>query len=207
MNKIKSFFMGIILLAITLAAVFIVVLTYRANEQVNIETYIFQMGNKPNTRIGNLQDINDMKPEGLRNKLIQKYVSEYFKVIPGTTISNDQRTTIMKMSNSSVYQRWLNFEAKSIEAMAKDKMFRNVWVDPTQIQQIKDSGWFMVPYFTRTWPESNNMAARVVDEAGIINLKIRFKPGIIPNINVRTYLEKGENPAGLFMFQVTDVRM
>lgn len=196
--------MGICLLAIILATVFIVVLTYRANEQTVIETYIFQTGNRPNTRVGPLQNLNDLKSDGLRNKLIQKYVAEYFKVIPGT-VTKEQTQIIKDLSVSKVYTDWLNTEAKNIDVMAKDKMFRNVWVDISKIQPIKDSGWVAVPYFTRTWTQSNKMNADVIDDIGIINLKVRFLQGINPNINVRKYLETGGDPAGLFMFEVTDV--
>ncbi len=206
MNKIKSFLVGIFLLAITLAAVFVVVLTYRANEQSVVKTYIFQTGNRPNMRVGPLQNLNDLKPDGLRNKLIQKYVAEYFKVIPGT-VTKEQTQIIKDLSSNDVYQNWLNTEAKNIDAMAKDKMFRNVWVDISRIQPINDSWWVAVPYFTRTWTQSNKMNAEVIDDAGIINLRVRFLPGIRPKINVRKYLEKGGDPAGLFMFEVTDIAM
>lgn len=206
MHKITSFFLGIILLAVTLSAVFVVVLTYQANEQTSIKTYIFQTGNRPDTRVGPLQNINDMKPEGLRNKLIQKYVAEYFKVIPGT-VRPEQRNTVAQMSTGKVYNQWSDNEAKNIEALAKEKMFRNVWVNTANIQPIKNSDWFAVPYLTRTWTQSNNMNADIINEPGIINLKIRFEPGIRPNINVRKYLEKGGDPAGLFKFEVTEVAM
>lgn len=206
MNKLKSFFIGILLLAITMSTVFIAVLTYRANEQTSVETYIFQMGARPNKRVGPLQSLADLKTDGLRNKMIQKYVSEYFKVIPGD-VTVEQKTIMANLSNSRVYSNWLNGEAKNIETMAQDKMFRNVWVDVSQIQSIKDSGWWAVPYFTRTWTESNKMNADIIYNAGIINLKIRFLPGIRPEENVRKYLENGGDPAGLFMFEVIDVAM
>ena len=45
MNRLRSFFIGILLLAIVVAGVFFVVLTYRADEQTHIESYIFQMDN------------------------------------------------------------------------------------------------------------------------------------------------------------------
>ena len=205
METIKRFLIGIILLAAILVSLVVVVLTYNANEQSSVRSYIFQMDNRASMRIGPLQNLKTMQPEELRNKLIQKYVAEYFKVIPGT-IRPEQNQTIRDLSTKNVYKKWQDGEAKSIDVMSKDKMFRNVWVDKDAVQQIRNTQWFAVPYTTRTWTESNKMNAQVIDEAGIINLKIEFDVGLRPKINVRKTLEKGDNPAGLFKFRVIDVK-
>ena len=208
MNKIKSFFIGTLLLASTFTTVFIAVLTYRAHEQSHIKTYIFQTAQRPNGRVGPLQSLDDLKIDGLRNKLIQKYVSEYFKVIPGND-NPEQKRIVADLSKKRVYDQWLNGEAKNIEQMSKNKMFRNVWVDTSQIQQIQNSSsdWFAVPYFTQTWTESNNMSADVVRQAGVINLRITFFLNFRPETNVKKHLEQGGDPAGLFMFRVDEIAM
>ena len=206
MNKLKSFFVGILLLEITFATVFFAVLVYRANNQTTVRTYIFQMNNSPTQRVGPLQDATTMKPEWLRNKLIQKYVAEYFKVIP-VDKNTSQNATIRKMSTPDVYSEWLNGEAKTIKDMAENKMFRNVWVDPTNIKPTGEPNWFEVPYATRTWYESNNMTSTVMDNFGTVLLYVRFGPEVFrQNINIKKSLEKGDNPAMLFKFRVDAVR-
>ena len=207
MNKIKSFFMGIVLLTLVLASVFVAVLVYRANDQTTVKTYIFQMGNPPDKRAGPLERLVDINPDDMRNSLIQKYVAEYFKVIPGNTISAKQKKIIAKLSTDAVYSNWLAKEVPEIENMAKNKMFRNVWVDTSNIQPSKAPGWFTVPYFARTWTESNNMDADIILTSGEIGIKVFFTPGINPELDVRKYLENGGDPSGLFIFRVLEVKM
>ena len=206
MNRLKSFFIGILLLAITFAVVFFAVLVYRANSQTHVRTYIFQMGDSPTERVGPLQDVTTMKPEWLRNKLIQKYVAEYFKVIP-VDKNVSQKTTIAGLSSPEVYTNWLNGEAKEIENMAEHKMFRNVWVDPANIKPTNEPDWFEVPYATRTWYESNNMAGSIEESFRTVLLYVRFGPEIFrQDINIKKSLENDDNPAMLFKFRVDAVQ-
>ncbi len=203
-NKLKSFLMGMALIAIIVADVFFVVLTYRANEQTTVDTYIFQMDNETKNRVGPLQNIDDMSPEVLRDKLIQKYVADYFKVFPGT-VTLEQNNTIRMLSSAEVYKKWSDSEAKNINNMAAKKMFRNVCVSPEHIRPLDRYGLFEVPYTIRTWLESNNMNSDIKDE-GVLYMRIWFEPGVDPEINIRQYLQEGKNPAGLFNFQVLDIR-
>ena len=208
MNKLKSFFMGILLFAITFATIFLTVLIYNANKQISIETYIFQMDNNSLQRPGPLENMNKISPETVRNKLIQKYVAEYFKVLPVENNIN-QETNIEKLSSKEVYSQWMTGEANIIKDMAQHKMFRNVWVDPVNILPTKDPDLFEVHYATRTWQESNNMAAPVVDYFGTVLLQVSFEPGLRQNVDIksiRKMLEKGGNPAILFKFRVENIQ-
>lgn len=208
MNKLKSFFMGILLFAITFATIFLTVLIYNANKQISIETYIFQMDNNSLQRPGPLENMNKISPETVRNKLIQKYVAEYFKVLPVENNIN-QETNIEKLSSKEVYSQWMTGEANTIKDMAQHKMFRNVWVDPVNILPTKDPDLFEVHYATRTWQESNNMAAPVVDYFGTVLLQVSFEPGLRQNVDIksiRKMLEKGGNPAILFKFRVENIQ-
>jgi len=208
MNKLKSFFIGILLCAITFATVFLTVLIYRANKQISIETYIFQMDNSPFQRLGPLENMATMRPEALRNKLIQKYIAEYFKVIPGEN-NPGQENNVQKLSSKDVYSGWLNGEAEIIKDMAQQKMFRNVWVDPINIKPTDEPNLLEVHYATRTWQESNNMTAPVVDDFGTVLLQITFEPGFKESVNiksVRDLLKNGGNPAKLFKFRVENIQ-
>ncbi len=217
MNKIKSFFLGILLLAMTIASIGVVTLVYRANEQVSVKSYIFQMGNFANERVGLLQNINDISVIGLRNNLIKKYVSEYFKVIPGESdVTN--RPALRELSNAVAYDQWVSGEAKIIEEMSRNKMFRMVWVsdegiipmnmpddhDYTQSIMAEDI-YYEVHYETTTWRESNFMAVEPETKHGVLYIEARFKPGINEKQDVKKYLESGKDPAGLFMFEVTHI--
>ena len=208
MNKLKSFFMGILLFAITFATIFLTVLIYNANKQISIKTYIFQMDDSSLQRPGPLENMNKIAPEAVRNKLIQKYVAEYFKVIPVENNIN-QETNIEKLSSKEVYSQWITGEANIIKDMAQHKMFRNVWVDPLNILPTKDPDLFEVHYATKTWQESNNMAAPVVDYFGTVLLQITFEPGLKQSVDmksIRELLKNGGNPATLFRFRVENIQ-
>ena len=206
MSKLKSFFIGFISLLLAITAMFMVVLVYRASTRSAVKTYIFQMDNAPANRVGPLQDVDTMKPEELRLLLIQKYVTEYFKVIPSTT-NTSQKETVAALSSSAVYNTWLRTEAKVIEQMATAKMFRTVEVLPTNITTTKDEDWFEVQYGTRTWQESNNMFTQIKNDLdGRIRIRVIFEPGFIPKVNIRKVLENGDNPVKLFKFRVIDIQ-
>ena len=91
--------------------------------------------------------------------------------------------------------------------MADKKMFRNVWVNPANIKSTGEQNWFEVPYAMRTWYESNNMTATVTDDFGTLLLHVNFGPEIfLPNIDIKKSLEKGNNPAMLFNFEVDKIQ-
>ena len=216
MNKIKSFLAGILFLIMVFIMVVLTALIYRANERSNIRTYIFQMGNNANQRIGELRNINNISQNDLRNKLIKTYIAEYFKVIPGDT-SVTVRPILSKLSDPSVFDQWKSNEAKQITEMSNKKMFRMAKVTSIEvlnnsrdninydIQTTADYIYYVINYDTYTWAQSNDMNTEPVIDSNIIALEARFKPGIDPDINVKEYLESGKNPIGLFLFEVTKI--
>ena len=217
MNKLKSFFVGILFLGIVFAMIILAALIYRANERSTIKSYIFQMGNGANQRVGELQDINNISTKDLRNKLIKKYVSEYYKVIPGDSNVTD-RPLLKHLSSTNAFNQWKDAESKNISDMSAKKMFRTVHIDDTGISTLNNiesinykaddpapAVYYRVDYDMYTWSESNVMKTNTVKESNTMYIEARFKPGIKPNISVRKHLENGSDPVELFMFQVTTV--
>ena len=223
MNKLMSFFGGWILLAAVFAMVVLSALIYRANENSSVKSYMFQMNDWSNERLGILQNINEISANDLRNRLIKKYVSEYFKVVPGEINVTSQRPILRMLSTPEAFSQWEKDEAQTIEKMSEQKMFRMVTVDDAGIAlntneniQYNQNGnaekvYYVVRYYMSTWAESNVMATEPVLEQGTLFLEARFSPGIREHdgfgnkINVRKYLEEGNNPVGLFKFTVTNI--
>lgn len=216
MNKVKSFFVGIILLAVIFTMVLVTALIYRANERMSIKSYIFQMNNFSSERVGAMQDINNISANDLRNKLIKKYVSEYFKVIPGEQDVTNR--PILYSLGPVAFEKWKNGEAKNIAEMSANKMFRLVRVQDDGIASITkmknsnyntsdlaESVYYAVRYYTYTWTTPNVVETQPMYNQGTLYIEARFKPGIKPNVNVRKDLENGKDPSGLFMFEVTNV--
>ena len=216
-RKIITFLMGLLILGATFASVFFAVLTYRANDQIAIKSYLFQINDAAGLRVGALQDINDISAIDLRNKLITKYVSEYFKVIPSDkNVVN--RPILRKLSTQTAFNQWLNSEAKTISKMSDKNMFRMVRVIDNGIVSVDKPAdydyynsdiikpiFYEVHYITETWSDSNIMGIEPIVEQGILYLQAQFKPGIFENIDIKKHLENGGNPVELFIFRVTRI--
>lgn len=222
MKILKSFFVGIALLAFAFCSVFLTGVLYRASERMSVKSYIFQINDFANQRVGVLQNLNDISAIELRDKLIKKYVYEYFKVIPGSSDVID-RPILESMSSPEAFEQWQETEAKTITKMSNAKMFRTVYVPDDGIKAIdKPSDYdyyttelvlpifYEVRYETATWAQSNKFNIEPVHASGIIFIEALYKPGIRETIggetfDIKEYLESGKNPVGLFMFKVTNI--
>ena len=222
MNKIKSFFVGLILLIITFIIIVLVALIYRANNRMSIKSYIFQTNNFANQRVGELQDINDISTEDLRNKLIKKYVSEYFKVIPGDS-AVEKRPVLRNLSTDTAYNQWKKSEAKTIADMSAQNMFRMVRVHDDGIATLNKPAdydyknspvakpiYYAVRYYMETWSEPNKMGTTPKLEQGTIYIEARFEPGIRETmngekLNLKKHLQSKQSPVSLFKFTVTNI--
>lgn len=217
MNKLKSFLAGIMLIAITGVMVQLVTLIYRSANRISVKTYIFQNNNEAYNRVGALQNIDDMSPIELRNKLIKKYVSDYFRVTPGED-NISLRPEIQQLSSPEAYRQWTSGEALNIYQMSKQNMFRRAIVSDEDIVTmympenydyytpvVADYIRYKIHYRTETWTEANAMGVAPIYENGVLYLEARFKPGIDKSKNVSEYLKSGADPVGLFMFEVTDI--
>lgn len=222
MMKIKSFLAGILFLITVFIMVVLTALIYRANERSKIKTYLFQMGNNVNERVGDLQNINNISQNDLRNKLIKTYISEYFKVIPGDQYVTT-RPVLSSLSDSSVFEQWKSGTAQQILEMSNKKMFRMAKVTSIEVlnnskdnidyanQTTAEHIYYVVNYDTYTWAQSNDMNTEPMVNSGVIVMEARFKPGLQSKdrygkkINVKKYLESGKSPIGLFMFEVTKI--
>ena len=223
MKKIASFFTGCLLVVITFVIIVLGALLFRANERASIKSYIFQMNNLSNQRVGELQNINEISAIDLRNKLIKKYVSEYFKVIPGEKdVENRPVLRIMNTEpNTSkltpAYSQWRDGEAKTIAQMSNQNMLRIVHVYDDGIATLNRPAdydyndenvkrvYYAVRYYTETWDAPNQMAKMPEKGQGIIYIEAIFQPGIRKKVNIQKYLQSGENPVGLFKFSVTNI--
>ncbi len=221
MSKMKAFFIGLSLLAIILAMIVLTAFIYRAGERSSVKSYIFQTDNNASQRIGTLQDIDDISATVLRNKLIKKYVAEYFKVIPGDKNVMNRPTLKIMSYGGNAFDYWKQTEAKTIEEMSNKKMLRLARVrddgiatynrtDSSNGDKDTESVYYKVRYTTATWVESNALETEPLYDQGTLYLEVRFEPGLSPkiegaNYDLRNYLEAGKNPAGLFKFRVINI--
>ena len=196
-------------------------LVYIAHSRSSVKTYLFQTGNSVNQRIGELYDIKSISADGLRNKLIEKYLSEFFKVVPGETDIATKRKVLKNMSHPSVFDKWTKDEMPIIQDMANKHMLRLIKVDSITNQNVtsvyKDTttAYYKIRYHIITWTEPNIIDIQPVKEDATIFMEVSFEPTLRKDSNDRTfsakklveYLKNGENPAALFVFGVQDINV
>lgn len=219
MRKIISFFIGLILLVLVIAMLFLTSAVYDTGARETIETYFFQTNNLSMERPGTPIRATDINETVLREMLIKKYVTEYFYVIPdveNVAVRTGARSTLARMSSANVFNNWTSREAETIEKMAGNKMMRTVTIDG-QIFKPADSDYWIVPYMLKTWENTNDMAATPEITRGMLQMSISFEPGIRETLNGTTlnlgkYLqcsynrfEVGCDPAIIFRFRVDDL--
>jgi len=223
MRKIIYFFIGLSLIAIAFASIVITGAIYKANDNSKILTYIFQTDNSPRDRVGELQSIDNISATELRDKLLKKYIHEYFYIMPYQEDVNS-RISLKRLSAADVFEQWQNTEAKEIEKKSNEGMLRIVTVPNNSIaaQNLPD-GYdyyksyiqkicYAIHYETKTWLEPNNMAVEPIVEHNTIYVVAVYKPGMrteffIKNkkATIKEYLQSGYDPAGLFTFKVMSI--
>jgi hypothetical protein len=147
----------------------------------------------------------------VREKLIKKFVVEYFYATPGAeNIARRARanSVMAAMSAPAVFKDWMNTEADTIEKLAGKRMLRTVG---TADEIIKKGDYWEVYYELKTWDQPNDMNAAPVVNSGVMYLRISFEKGVRDKINgqnfdVQKYLGNGGDPAAIFKFTVDEVR-
>lgn len=219
MKKIVYFLGSFLLIIFTFCAIVLTGLLYRATEKTDIKTYIFQNDDLSENRIGELQSIKKMGAIELRNRLINRYIAEYFSVYPyQENVAN--RPILKSMSESDVFDKWKNDEAKNISEMSQNGVLRLVSVYANSIEALNEPKnynyyddlpviiRYNIRYETRTWLEPNNIELKPLVEYGTFCIDLKYKPEILEKvndkrINIKKELQKGRNPATLFKFTVT----
>jgi hypothetical protein len=211
MHKLIMFFAGLILLMLTFAALYFSGALFDAGSKRQIKSFVFQPNDLSVGRIGRPIPVDELSEKFILERLIKKFVFEYFYATPDVE-NIAQRTRgnsiLSAISAPDVFQEWKNTEAKEIEKLAGEKMLRMVRV----ADEILLKGDYLEVYYELiTWDEPNNMNLGPKVENAIIYIKISFGQGVRDRINgrkfdVQKYLNGGGDPAAIFKFTVDGVR-
>lgn len=210
MNKLKVFFISLLLIIMTLIIVFLSTVLYSASSKRKIEPFIFQPSFLSVNRIETPININSIPEDVLLNKLIYNFIIEYFYVIPSKENIEERilkSSVISSMTSKQVFNNWVNTEAKLIEEMIKNNKYRTVSIT----DKIEKRGEFFEVYFElKTWEESNNLLYKPKIEKGHFLIKVVFEKGLRElrggkKFDVNEYLDSGGNPASVFKFQVKEL--
>lgn len=217
MKKFVVFFFGLLLVPVMLAMLLVTGLIFDTAKKIDVETFFFQKSDRPDNRPGVPASPKDLGADKLLGMLIQRYVTEYFYVIPYVSdiemrMGKNQKSALYLMSSRSAFEYWEQNIAPQIQEMAEQKKLRLVSVD--NIEKDPDAeGYWIVSYSLTTWEEPNNFATEPTRTKDAIYMNIRYEPDIRLTITTSAgdkipaeqILESGQDPASVFKFRVLNI--
>lgn len=210
MKRIGIFLFGIIMLGFTFAALYLTGAIYDAGDRTTIDTYFFQPNNLSTDRPGEIQTPDEMGDMRIMNLLVDRYITEYFYVVPDReNIARRTRNNsiLAQMSSAPVFTQWINTMANEIDKMAGEKSMRTAAVI-NDITRPAGGDYWQVDYELHTWRTPNDLDMPPEISRGTLFMKIRFEPGIrdfVVERGVHKYLDAGGDPASLFKFRVYEI--
>jgi hypothetical protein len=111
MKKVLTFFAYLVIAASMLGALFVGAAIYDVAEKTTVESFFFQPTNDSSRRLPEPESAKSIGAEALRNKLIQKFVTEYFYVLPNyqniEARKDDSQSGLRLMSSADVFDKWV----------------------------------------------------------------------------------------------------
>lgn len=210
MKKIIMFFAGLILLALTGVAIYLVGGIYDAGSNQKIYPFFFQPNNLSSQRPGVPQTPEYIGETQFMDLLVRKYISEYFYAAPDAeNIARRTRadSALALMSSTAVFDEWHTNEGEIIQQLAENKSMRIAKVID-KIYQPNGSKYWVVNYELTTWEKPNDFSIQPTVTRGTMYMDISYEMGMIDNVNIdvlHNYLEEGGDPAAVFKFRVNQI--
>ncbi len=207
------FFFGILLLGLTVAALYLAGTLFDIAERRKIDAFIMQPNDLSIDRIGTPIPLEQRSDAFIRNSLIRKFVYEYFYVNPDAEniAARTRRNSILAaLSAPDVFDKWTDSVAVEIAEMARNKQMRTLYIGDIVLPPGGD--YWYVSYDLMTWEAPNDMDTEPIVTSGVILLKITFVKDIRDTqggakFDVNKYLDNGGDPAAIFKFRVEEVRI
>ena len=218
-KRLITFLAGLVLIALTIAMLFLTSAIYDSVNKSSVETYFFQTNRLSEMRPGTPETATEIGETVMREMLIKKFVNEYFYAIPDIEdIANrtGRNSVIARMSDQRVFNTWQSTEAATIQNMAEKRMMRTVDIDG-EIYKPTDSDFWVVPYVLYTWDTPNDITENPVVTHGTLLMEIAYDAGVRETVggdtfDVGNYLkhsynrfESGYEPAIIFKFRVNNL--
>jgi hypothetical protein len=205
------FFVGLIMLASMLGLLFFAGAIYDAEEKQTIETFFFEPNAASSARVDAPISADDMPDTFLRDKLIARFMNEYFYVIPDVNnaeeraecMNTDGTVNALCGMSKKVSKDWRENIAPEIKEMAANGVMRRVEV--LGITEA-ESGHLVVNYRLQTWTQPNNVLAMPEVTIGNLYMDVTRDPiQVRQTKDVLDKLRAGIDPAYAFNFSVIDV--
>lgn len=215
MKRLFGYIVGIGTLLVVFAMMFVVAGIYDNGEKIVIEPYFFRTALTGVSATDVPRNIDEIGQRRLRDWLIQKFVTEYFYVVPDieNIAQREQPGNLksilyyMSRQNPDVFKTWIKSEVPQIHQMAEDGALRTVTVFDEIVKSNPTSDYYRVEYELKTWYKSNDMGVAPEITRGHMYIRItEGSEGIKPIENAAEILAQGVSPALLFTFWVDDVQ-
>lgn len=213
MKKLITFLSGLLLLLIMFAALFLSGAIYDTGEKTTIEPHFFQPNEYFMQRPGAPVTPFDLGADRMRNMLIERFVTEYFYVIPDINDLITRSTTsslLYRLSTDTVFNNWKTNVLPTLQQMAEDKKLRTVHIkNITKAPEQTD--YWIVEYDLITWEKSNDLSIIPNVTTGQLYLRILYEEGLREYEDARhkktilSVLESGADPAVAFKIIITGV--
>lgn len=211
MKKLLMFLAGLILISLMAGMVFVGAAIYNTESQRTIDTFFFQPADIADRRIANPKPIGALSEFDLMYRLMDKFVTEYFYVVPDRNnidarMQGGRDNSLYVMSEPPVFNTWLKTTATDISKLTAQKVMR--WARVVNMEpETAGQGWWRVDYELITWEKPNDLSSDGKRSFGTMYVKIRFEPGIRDELreqpfNVGDFLENGGDPSLIFKFRV-----
>lgn len=219
MKKLIMFFGGLVLIALTIAMLFLTSAIYDSVAKTSIDTYFFQTNLQSTMRPGTPETQAEVGETAMREMLIKKYVNEYFYAIPDIeNIANrtTAKSVLARMSGRNVFNTWRDTVAEDIQVLAEQRKMRTVDIDG-EIFKPNGSDYWVVPYVLYTWESANDIDAQPTITRGILLMDVLYEPGVRKTLGGNTFdvgkylkdsynrFEFGHEPAIIFKFNVVNL--
>lgn len=213
MKKIMGYIIGFATMLGIFAMLYVVGAIYDTGKKITVTPYFFRTGLSATNQTNVPQTITEIGNRRLRDWLIQKFVQEYFYIIPDVDNVNARTgrrfyRMIRMMSTPNVANRWEQDVVPEIRELAGAGVRRTVRVF-NEIFQPANSNYWHVDYELKTWYKPNDMSEVPQVTRGTMYIEIQQPDAIgriyTPLSEVQAALQEGINPAAIFVFRVSDV--
>lgn len=215
MKRLLGYIIGLVTLIAVFAMVFVAAGLYDNADKMTIEPYFLRTSLTGVSASDVPRSVDEVGQRRLRDWLIQKFVNEYFYVVPDVEniAMREQAGNIkailyyMSDHRSNVFKDWVSGEAQKIHKMAENGIMRTVTVFDEIVRSTPDSDYYMVEYELKTWYKPNDMDQVPEITRGRMYISLGdISQGIRPIENIQYASEIGANPALWFVFRVNDVQ-
>jgi len=213
MKRLIGFLFGFATMVMVFGAIYVAASIYDQSDKFVVEPYFLRTSVQSSDLPGLPKSLSEVGKRKMRDWLIQKYVTEYFYIVPDE--ENIDRRTVARynppmyiMSSPAAFREWTENIVPEMRKMAESGVRRTVTVF-NEIFKPDQSDYWRVDYELKTWYNPNDMSESPEITRGTMYLDIGtdMHVGQIGDVkqpidNVQEALRHGIDPAVVFVFTV-----